>query len=241
MLKVFRKFRQKLLTQSRATKYLAYAVGEIVLVVIGILIALQINNLNEERKTNAKEESILATIHTEFLANKIQFNTVVAFHQNAYTASTKLVEMFPIDLNTANLDTISSYLWDATYFYTFNPSESSITSITSTSSFDIIKNDSLREILIGWKDMVGDFREDEKSGVEFYNSMLGPFLSKNLDYEFNLKDSRNNLKVLESLEFEYLMKTRYWLLKEMFLENAEIARIKRHIDEIIKLTSNNSY
>ena len=95
--------------------------------------------------------------------------------------------------------------------------------------------------MIGWKDMVGDFREDEKSGIELQNSMLGPFLSKNLDYEFNLKDSRNNLKVLESLEFEYLIKTRYWILKEMFEENAEMARIKRHIDEIIKLTSNNDY
>ena len=110
--------------------------------VIGILIALQINNWNEERKIKAKEESILATIHKEFLANKIQFDTVAAYHQRAYRASTKLVEMFPIDLKTANLDSISSYLWDATYFYTFNPSESSITSITSTSSFDIIKNDS---------------------------------------------------------------------------------------------------
>ena len=49
MIKFFRKIRQKLLTQNKFSKYLLYAVGEIVLVVIGILIALQINNWNQDR------------------------------------------------------------------------------------------------------------------------------------------------------------------------------------------------
>ena len=53
MIKFFRKIRQKLLTENKFSKYLIYAIGEIVLVVIGILIALQINNLNEQSK---KEE-----------------------------------------------------------------------------------------------------------------------------------------------------------------------------------------
>ncbi len=53
MIKFFRKIIQKLLTENKFSKYLIYAVGEIVLVVIGILIALQINNLNEQSK---KEE-----------------------------------------------------------------------------------------------------------------------------------------------------------------------------------------
>jgi sensor domain CHASE-containing protein len=50
MIKFFRKIRQKMLTESKFSKYLLYAIGEIVLVVIGILIALQINNWNENKK-----------------------------------------------------------------------------------------------------------------------------------------------------------------------------------------------
>ena len=50
MIKFFRKIRQKLLTENKISKYLLYAIGEIVLVVVGILIALQLNNLNDERK-----------------------------------------------------------------------------------------------------------------------------------------------------------------------------------------------
>lgn len=49
MIKFFRRIRQRLLTENKFSKYLFYAVGEIVLVVIGILVALQLNNWNEER------------------------------------------------------------------------------------------------------------------------------------------------------------------------------------------------
>ncbi len=51
MIKFFRKIRQNLLLEGKIGKYLKYAIGEIILVVLGILIALQLNNLNDERKT----------------------------------------------------------------------------------------------------------------------------------------------------------------------------------------------
>lgn len=55
MIKFFRKIRQKLLSENNFNKYLVYAIGEIVLVVIGILIALQINNWNQKRIQDLKE------------------------------------------------------------------------------------------------------------------------------------------------------------------------------------------
>ena len=60
MIKFFRKIRQNLLSENKFSKYLIYAIGEIILVVIGILIALQINNWNESEKNqvvlnNSKE------------------------------------------------------------------------------------------------------------------------------------------------------------------------------------------
>lgn len=62
MIKFFRKIRQKLLSENRFNKYFLYAIGEIILVVIGILIALQINNWNEIRKSNQFETKILKEI-----------------------------------------------------------------------------------------------------------------------------------------------------------------------------------
>ena len=55
MIKFFRKIRQRLLTENKFSKYLLYAIGEILLVVVGILIALQINNSNESRKIRNQE------------------------------------------------------------------------------------------------------------------------------------------------------------------------------------------
>jgi len=62
MIKLFRKIRKSLLSEGRTTKYLAYALGEIILVVIGILIALSINNWNQERINRAQSDELLRGI-----------------------------------------------------------------------------------------------------------------------------------------------------------------------------------
>jgi len=59
MIKFFRKIRQNLLMENKTGKYLKYAIGETVLVVIGLLIALQINNWNEKQNNLIKEQLIL--------------------------------------------------------------------------------------------------------------------------------------------------------------------------------------
>ena len=70
MIKFFRRIREQLLTENKFNKYLIYAIGEIVLVVIGILIALSINNWNEERKDRVKSHDVLSEIR-----ENVQFNT----------------------------------------------------------------------------------------------------------------------------------------------------------------------
>ena len=62
MIKFFRKIRQNLLSEGKSAKYFKYALGEIILVVIGILIAVQINNQNEIRKNNTIESKLLKEI-----------------------------------------------------------------------------------------------------------------------------------------------------------------------------------
>jgi hypothetical protein len=79
MIKLFRKIRQRLLLENRFSKYLIYALGEIVLVVIGILIALQINNHNEKNKNITKEHFYLNAIYEEIIEDTISQNR--AFRQ----------------------------------------------------------------------------------------------------------------------------------------------------------------
>ena len=65
MIKLFRNTRRKLLSENKFSKYLAYAIGEIFLVVVGILIALWINNKNQERINEAKAVTILKEIQRD--------------------------------------------------------------------------------------------------------------------------------------------------------------------------------
>lgn len=65
MIKFFRKIRQRLLIENRFTKYLLYAVGEIILVVIGILIALQVNNNNNEKREHKEEMAMLEDLKVD--------------------------------------------------------------------------------------------------------------------------------------------------------------------------------
>jgi len=65
MINFFRKTRKKMADDNRPLKYARYAIGEILLVVIGILIALQINNWNEGNKAKVVEKEILQQFHAE--------------------------------------------------------------------------------------------------------------------------------------------------------------------------------
>ena len=69
MINFFKKIKQQLLTENRFSKYLVYAIGEIVLVVIGILIALQLNNWNEVRKIRIQEIKTLKELRSDLLQN----------------------------------------------------------------------------------------------------------------------------------------------------------------------------
>ena len=74
MIKFFRKIRQKLLSENKFSKYLLYAIGEIVLVVIGILIALQINNWNESRKQEVEQIKLLQNFKNSIVSDIESFD-----------------------------------------------------------------------------------------------------------------------------------------------------------------------
>ncbi|MEP0133089.1 MAG: DUF6090 family protein [Eudoraea sp.] len=74
MINFFRKIRKKLADDNKPLKYARYAIGEIVLVVVGILIAVQLNNLNEYRKQKLVEIDILDGIRNDILKDTIDLN-----------------------------------------------------------------------------------------------------------------------------------------------------------------------
>ena len=81
MIKYFRRIRQRLLSENKFSKYLIYAIGEIILVVIGILIALSINNSNELRKTREAEKVYLKEIKSDLIQDTLLLSQVIKDHK----------------------------------------------------------------------------------------------------------------------------------------------------------------
>ncbi|SFO05661.1 hypothetical protein SAMN04488519_103258 [Algoriphagus ornithinivorans] len=79
MINFFRKIRQNLLSEGKTGKYLKYAIGEIVLVVIGILIALQINNWNQQRILEKQSQQVLLNLREEIKENKTELESAIEF------------------------------------------------------------------------------------------------------------------------------------------------------------------
>ena len=100
MIKFFRRIRQNLLSENKTGKYLKYAIGEIILVVIGILIALSINNWNEDRKDKVREKATLYKFlqdlksdSTYFQVNLGKMLSIDSLHIELYLAGFKEKEI----------------------------------------------------------------------------------------------------------------------------------------------------
>ncbi len=237
MIKFFRKIRKKLADDNKPIKYFRYAIGEIVLVVIGILIALSINNWNENSKIRQRERILLNEIHQEFLNNKEQLKSVVSYHNKALNACEKIIAEFPINLNTVNIDSLSKHLFNTQWRYTFNPSQGSINSLINTSSFETITNDRLRRLVVSWQDVVNDYTEDELIANHIEINFFEPYLSKHFPFNCDLRNPKTNLEAITSLEFEHLIERRREGLNDV-LNNSdnELKTIQKTINEIIEMT-----
>jgi uncharacterized protein YlxW (UPF0749 family) len=87
VIKLFRNIRKKLLAEGKTTNYLKYSIGEIVLVVIGILIALSINNWNENRKDRFKEKDLEMALLSDFQETKTRLQETINKQQQVIAYS----------------------------------------------------------------------------------------------------------------------------------------------------------
>jgi hypothetical protein len=141
MVSLFRKIRQKLVNQHRITQYLAYAIGEIFLVVIGILIALQINTWNELRKTRQYELKMLQELKTTLQKDRGYFSSQIPRLNQKQKAANRLLAM--IENKEENLDTLNKYFADLRFDILFQYNAGAYGSIKS-GGIDKISNDSIR-------------------------------------------------------------------------------------------------
>ena len=242
MIKFFRKIRQNLLIENKTGKYFKYAIGEIILVVIGILIALSINNWNQQRISHNKEQILLSELHQEFVDNKVQFDIVINVHQKSLEHSDSLIARFPFIMEPKNLNNrkkVWYYINSMKTNWTFNPSQGIINSLVSTSSFELISNRELRKLVVSWNDILVDYQEGEIGSRKFVDDILNPYLNDHFQFSQGYANPRLDASVLASTKFENIVYNRKeHLLNILGRENdMESNKIRTAIDRIIELSN----
>jgi len=130
-----------LLADGNLKRYLIYAVGEIILIVTGILLALQINNWNEANKSNRKEQIFLQKLHEELISNASILKKDIAYNEQMIDRIEYILQHFHNDLTCS--DSFAHLLPMMTWTYQLTLVSSAFESLKS-SGFDIIKSNQLK-------------------------------------------------------------------------------------------------
>lgn len=119
MIKLFRNIRKNLLNEGKTTKYLKYAIGEIILVVIGILIALNINNWNENQKSKKDERYVLNEVLKNLEEDAVLVDDIISQRKKAKTAVNALQKF--VNSNAKDSDSLQFYLVNLLTFERYYP------------------------------------------------------------------------------------------------------------------------
>jgi hypothetical protein len=173
MIKFFRRIRQNLLMENKTGKYFKYAVGEIVLVVIGILIALQINNWNENRKNSHQEHKILLALKSDFTESKIRLKATMIQQKNVLARCIALISIHESKIPMPINDSIKIYIEDgALSWYRAELVTSSYDALINTGNTDIIKNEYLNKSLAEFFSILNAGYEDHETCMYVLNRLI---------------------------------------------------------------------
>jgi len=180
MITYFRKIRKKQIASSNLSKYLLYAVGEITLIVIGILLALYLDNLNSEKKIKAIEIEILKELNSNLQSSILSFER--AIHAEQIYLENNLLILYSLDNNLPYDESLDKAF--GTYFWTIssNPVTGGYEYLKSK-GIDLISNDSLRQ-------NISFIFENQFSILKEENKLWANNLQQNISYPYHVAHFR---------------------------------------------------
>lgn len=184
MINFVRKIRQNLLLEGKTRKYLKYAFGEIVLVMVGILLALQVTNWNNQRLERLRERAILKNLQIDFQNNIANLETASASFEVAYQASVDLLEIIKGDqqINPEEVEHLVDIIVNKTMSYDLITG--SINEIFNTGSLNLIQDSALKKQISNWSFYYSDTEDD----IVIYRDYLFSFLVPSLTDKVRMRN-----------------------------------------------------
>ena len=244
MIKFFRRIRQKSLSENKFSKYLIYAIGEIILVVIGILVALQINNWNNDKSNKKESDQFNRRLLAEVRANVNLAGGKIKIIENTISSSRAILNLFnsqPTEANIASLDSLIYIIIEGVEieFITGTLSEG-----LNTGKVALISSDILKSKLYGLPSNIEYVGKWDKTFSTYLYEIFQPFLYENFNYRkmdnifSNYKvgpskfDSQHNSQLLVSEKFENLIDNQF------FQSNSQLeyhTNLKNEFEDVEKL------
>ena len=246
MIKFFRKIRQKMLTEHKFSTYFLYAIGEILLVMIGILLAFQVNSWKEQRDNSSLEQIMINNLNTEFKKNLNKLKDSRIQYKETDKSIRRLMSFMQFssdELKIANIDSLISKAIDV---YDYSPTQNSLTEILATGNLKLIKEDSLKTMLLDWSAELNEKEESWQTLDDFNQNLVLPYLTKkasmrNIDkyslmkWEDNSKFEINYEDLFNDIEFENHLDNLGWAVVNYDMSLERLATI---VEKIISLTNN---
>jgi len=203
-----------MLTENKMGRYLKYAIGEIILVMIGILLALQVNTWNNNRELKKEEQKILKSLHGEFKENLEKFDTAYKVHSKRKKV---IHNSLLTDLKPLSTDSLISILNTVNRNWTFDPFQGIYNSVINSGKIELISNDILKSKIARLQDLIRDYQEEEKGTQQHsiqnlypyeINQPLGSFryfIGDADDENEALEVKENLIKFFESQQYNNIM------------------------------------
>lgn len=191
-----------MLTENKFGKYLTYAVGEIVLVVFGILIALSINTWNQNNQNRKQEKEILNQLLSEYKNNLTQLKSKISIRKEVVNSSIKLLDYANANIQSVNNDSLDSYLHLLVSRPTFDPELSVSNELINSGKLYLLSNTELRRKISAFSSSLSELREEEIVIFNLVEERFYPFLIEHyqigrLKIEF-LDDEKFRKKVTQT-------------------------------------------
>jgi len=239
MLPFFRKIRWRLARDNQFFKYSRYAVGEIVLVVVGILIALYINNWNEQRKDNQKLKIYVQGLVSDLQKDTTNLNKFIAFSQKERVHLKKIEKYMKGPVSVITIDSIISMLPSINYM---NPAPEpfnleTFNTLVATGDVGLIPHkqmDHLKNLNFLYK----DFEKESENSMRIILETLMAFLNK---YGYLTDENKESLAYLSQTkifdEAEFLRLISMYVGSKHFLYGLMVSRAENVLDQSEKTLS----
>ena len=226
--------------ESKTSKYFKYAIGEIILVVIGILIALQINNWNEAKKTKEKERQVLTEIGSDLNYILTDFDEIIEITNNASTSIKSLIVVF--ETNQKHHDSLSYFINGTNSYDEVDFKMSGYQSLISIGT-DLIEDTNIRsKVGTFYTSTIQDTKgANDEVKMDYHEYMLD-FYRKYFTTQFDKEDKKtlvpNDFEALKAnREFIQSLKT-YLNINKYYLEKLktgkeEASQLKKDIDNYL--------